>query len=132
MDISVFDTRLLNLQTPELDAMTVKRALEIELEPIEKASIDELRNLQLSRLKWSLNHAYQNSPLYRKKFDLAGIRPADLQSLDDLARFPLTAKTTCGSSIHSALLRPRWRMWCESMHPVAQPANRRYVGYTRE
>ncbi|MDB3945411.1 AMP-binding protein, partial [Gammaproteobacteria bacterium] len=72
--------------------MTVKRALETELEPIEKASIDELRNLQLSRLKWSLNHAYENSPLYREKFDLAGIRPEDLQSLDDLARFPLVAK----------------------------------------
>ena len=72
--------------------MTVKRALETELEPIEKASIDELRDLQLSRLKWSLNHAYENSPLYREKFDLAGIVPHDLQSLDDLARFPLVAK----------------------------------------
>ena len=40
--------------------MTVKRALEAELEPIEKASIDELRDLQLSRLKWSLDHTYED------------------------------------------------------------------------
>jgi phenylacetate-CoA ligase len=42
------------------------------LEPIEKCSIDELRALQLARLKWSLNHAYTNSPHYKKKFDAAG------------------------------------------------------------
>ncbi|SVC41797.1 uncharacterized protein METZ01_LOCUS294651, partial [marine metagenome] len=72
--------------------VTVKKALETELEPIEKAGIDELRNLQLSRLKWSLNHAYENSALYREKFDLAGVSPGDLISLDDLARFPFADK----------------------------------------
>ena len=62
------------------------------LEPIETASRDELRNLQLERLQWSLAHAYASVPAYRRKFDVAGVRPADLTTLDDLARFPFTTK----------------------------------------
>lgn len=64
----------------------------LPLEPIEKASRDELTALQLERLKWSLNHAYQNSPVYRRKFDEAGVHPDDVKSLADLARFPFTTK----------------------------------------
>jgi phenylacetate-CoA ligase len=63
-----------------------------ELEHIEKASLDELRALQLQRLKWSLQHAYDNVPHYRKKFDAAGVHPADLKALEDLKRFPFTTK----------------------------------------
>jgi phenylacetate-CoA ligase len=62
------------------------------LEPIEKASVDELRALQLQRLKSTLIHAYANSPVYRAKFDGAGVHPQDCQSLSDLAKFPLTNK----------------------------------------
>ena len=63
------------------------------LESIEKASIDELRSLQLQRMKQTLQHAYQNSPVYKKKFDDAGVHPEDLKSLDDLAKFPFTTKS---------------------------------------
>jgi len=62
------------------------------LEPIERASVDELRALQLERLRWSLDHAYRNVAHYRAKFDAAGVRPEDLKSLEDLARFPFTTK----------------------------------------
>jgi len=62
------------------------------LEPIEKASRRKLRDLQLSRLKWSLKRAYEKVPHYRKKFDAAGVKPKDLKSLADLAKFPFTAK----------------------------------------
>ena len=51
------------------------------LEPIEKASIDELRALQFKRLRATLRHAYDNSPVYRAKFDAAGVRPEDCRSL---------------------------------------------------
>lgn len=64
----------------------------LPLEPIETASRDELAALQLSRLKWSLAHAYENSPVYRRKFDEAGVHPAELKTLADLARFPFTTK----------------------------------------
>jgi len=63
-----------------------------ELEPIERASTDELQGLQLTRLKWSLKHAYENVPHYRHSFDAAGVHPDDLKELSDLARFPTTSK----------------------------------------
>ncbi len=63
-----------------------------ELEPIETASRDELAALQLERMKWSLRHAYENVPFYRRKFDEAGVHPDDLKSLEDLAKFPFTTK----------------------------------------
>jgi phenylacetate-CoA ligase len=63
-----------------------------QLEPIEKASADELRALQLERLRWTLGHAYDRVPHYRKAFDAAGVHPADLKELADLARFPFTTK----------------------------------------
>jgi len=63
-----------------------------ELEPIEKASLDELQALQLSRMQWSLQHAYDNVAHYKNAFDEAGVHPSDLKSLSDLGRFPCTAK----------------------------------------
>ncbi len=64
-----------------------------ELEPIEIAPIEAIRDLQLQRLKWSLRHAYENVPHYKAAFDKAGVSPDTLQSLADLARFPFTIKT---------------------------------------
>ncbi|WP_292896554.1 phenylacetate--CoA ligase PaaK [Nitratireductor sp.] len=64
-----------------------------ELDPIEIASRDEIQALQLVRLKWSLNHAYENVPHYRKSFDAAGVHPDDLKELSDLSKFPFTVKT---------------------------------------
>ena len=63
-----------------------------DLDPIEIASRDEIAALQLNRLKWSLNHAYENVPHYRQSFDAAGVHPDDLKGLSDLSRFPFTAK----------------------------------------
>ncbi|MCF6430192.1 phenylacetate--CoA ligase PaaK [Leisingera sp. MMG026] len=63
-----------------------------DLDPIEIASIDEIRALQLERLKWSLRHAYDNVPMYKQRFDEAGVHPDDLQQLPDLAKFPFTYK----------------------------------------
>jgi phenylacetate-CoA ligase len=62
------------------------------LEAVEKCSRQELADLQLARLRWSLKHAYDNVPLYRRKFDAAGVNPDHCRSLRDLARFPFTTK----------------------------------------
>ena len=59
---------------------------------IEHASRDEIEALQLERLTWTLQHAYDNVPHYRKKFDAAGVHPSDLKQLSDLAKFPFTTK----------------------------------------
>ncbi|MDO6478770.1 phenylacetate--CoA ligase PaaK [Shimia thalassica] len=63
-----------------------------DLDPIEIASIDEIRATQLERLKWSLRHAYDNVPMYKQRFDEAGVHPDDLKDLKDLAKFPFTYK----------------------------------------
>jgi len=63
-----------------------------ELEPIETASLDELRGLQTERLRWSVRHAYENVPYYRAKLAAAGVHPDDVKELTDLARLPFTAK----------------------------------------
>jgi phenylacetate-CoA ligase len=62
------------------------------VEPIERASRDEIAALQTERLKWSLQHAYDNVAAYRKKFDEAGVKPGDFRRLEDLAKFPFTTK----------------------------------------
>ncbi len=62
------------------------------LDPAERMGPDELRALQLERLRWSLRHAYDNVPHYRRAFDEAGVHPDDCRELADLARFPTTSK----------------------------------------
>ena len=61
-------------------------------EAIELASRDEIAALQLARLRWSLQHAYDNVAHYRKAFAARGVHPADLKDLGDLKLFPFTAK----------------------------------------
>ncbi|OED35627.1 phenylacetate--CoA ligase [Chromatiales bacterium (ex Bugula neritina AB1)] len=63
------------------------------LDPIEIASRDEICALQLKRMQWTLAHAYDNVPFYKKSFDSANVHPQDLKSLDDISRFPFTVKS---------------------------------------
>ncbi|MFK7860784.1 MAG: phenylacetate--CoA ligase PaaK [Granulosicoccus sp.] len=63
-----------------------------ELDPIEIASQDEILALQLRRMQWSLQHAYDNVSMYKKRFDEKGVHPKDLKTLSDIARFPFTVK----------------------------------------
>jgi phenylacetate-CoA ligase len=63
-----------------------------ELEPIERASRDELQALQLQRLQATLQHAYDRVPHYRAAFDARGVHPSDCRTLADLAQFPFTGK----------------------------------------
>lgn len=65
-----------------------------DLEPIETAPVEELRALQLERLRWSVRHAYDHVAHYRRAFDEAGVGPDDVRSLADLARLPFTTKAT--------------------------------------
>ena len=63
-----------------------------ELEPIEIASLDEIQDLQLRRLKWSVSHAYNNVEFYKRKYDHLGVHPNDLKQLSDIKLFPFTTK----------------------------------------
>ena len=72
--------------------MPVKRPSKTDLEPIERASLDQLRALQLTRLQGTLRTVYAHVEHYRRSFDAAGVHPDDLHELSDLGRFPFTTK----------------------------------------
>ena len=63
-----------------------------DLEPIETASRDEITTLQLQRLRWTLRHAYENVPFYRRRMDACGLHPQSVRSADDLRSLPPTTK----------------------------------------
>jgi phenylacetate-CoA ligase len=100
------------------------------LEPIEKASIDELRSLQLKRLQQTLQHAYANSPVYRAKFDAAGVHPDDCKSLADIAKFPFTTKADLRDSYPFGMFAvPREN--CARIHASSGTTGKpTVVGYT--
>lgn len=102
----------------------------LPLEPIEKAGIDELRALQLKRLRATLQHAYANSPVYRAKFDAAGVHPDDCRSLADLAKFPFTTKADLRDNYPFGMFAvPRER--CARIHASSGTTGKpTVVGYT--
>jgi phenylacetate-CoA ligase len=65
-----------------------------DLDPVTRASLDELRALQVERLRWTLSHAYANVAHYKTAFDAAGVHPDDIKDLTDLAKLPFTTKET--------------------------------------
>jgi phenylacetate-CoA ligase len=102
------------------------------LEPIERASTDELRALQLERLQWSLLHAYENVEHYRESFDAAGVHPTDLKRLDDLTRFPFLTKQDFRAQYPFGLFAvPRAQI--ARIHASSGTTGKpTVVGYTRE
>jgi phenylacetate-CoA ligase len=103
----------------------------MHLDPAERMSSDELGALQLQRLQWTLRHAYDNVPLYRRKFDEAGVAPDDCRELADLARFPFTTKADLREAYPFgafAVPRDRVRRIHASSGTTGRPT---VVGYTQ-
>jgi phenylacetate-CoA ligase len=102
-----------------------------ELEPIERASEDELRTVQLERLQWSLRHAYEHVAPYRARCEQAGVHHADLRTLADLGRFPFTVKDDLRAGYPFGLLAvPREQL--VRLHASSGTTGRpTVVGYTR-
>jgi phenylacetate-CoA ligase len=101
-----------------------------ELDAAERMPVDELRALQLERLRWTLRHAYANVPLYRKKFDAAGVGPEDCRALEDLASFPVTTKNDLRDTYPSGMFavpQDQIRRIHASSGTTGQPT---VVGYT--
>jgi phenylacetate-CoA ligase len=92
--------------------------------------LDELRSLQLSRLQQSLAHAYAHQTPYRAKCDAAGVHPEDLKTLDDLKRFPFTAKSDLRDAYPFGMLAiPREQ--CVRVHASSGTTGRpTVVGYS--
>lgn len=102
------------------------------LDPIEIAGRDEIAALQTKRLKWTLAHAYENVPLYRKKFDAAGVHPSDFKRLEDIAKFPFTTKADLRDAYPFGMFAvPREK--CVRVHASSGTTGKpTVVGYTRK
>ena len=59
----------------------------------ECASPEDMRSLQLSKLKKIVEYAYENVPFYKKKYDAAGVKPGDIKTLKDIERLPFVEKS---------------------------------------
>jgi len=102
------------------------------LEPVETASRDELAALQLERLRWSLQHAYDRVPHYRAAFDAAGVAPGDLRELADLRHFPFLTKADLRATYPFGMLavpQEQVRRIHASSGTTGQPT---VVGYTQD
>jgi phenylacetate-CoA ligase len=103
-----------------------------DLEPIERASVAELRAVQVERLRWAVRYAYERVPHYRAAFDGTGVRPDDLRTLEDLARFPFTTKADLRDNYPFGMFAvPREQI--ARLHASSGTTGRpTVVGYTRE
>ncbi len=103
-----------------------------ELEPIETVSVDELRALQLDRLRDTLHRAYEHVPHYRSAFDAAGVHPDDVRELSDLASLPFTTKADLRDSYPFGMFAvPRRQV--ARLHASSGTTGRpTVVGYTAE
>jgi phenylacetate-CoA ligase len=103
-----------------------------ELDPIETASLDELRSLQTERLRATIQHTYANVAHYRAAWDAAGVHPDDVRELADLAKLPLTSKADLRANYPFGMFAvPRERVVRvhASSGTTGQPT---VVGYTAE
>jgi len=103
-----------------------------QAEAIETAGIDELRALQLQRLRWSLRHAYDNVPHYRFAFEAAGVHPDDLRELCDLAKFPFTAKSDLRTNYPYGMFAVPMREIVRLHASSGTTGKPTVVGYTRQ
>ncbi|WP_445258645.1 phenylacetate--CoA ligase PaaK [Nocardioides aurantiacus] len=103
-----------------------------DLEPIETASVDELRALQTERLVATVRHAYEHVAHYRAAFDAAGVHPDDVTGLDDLARLPFTGKADLRENYPFGMFAvPREQV--VRLHASSGTTGKpTVVGYTRE
>jgi len=101
------------------------------LDPIEIASIDEIRSLQLERMKWSLKHAYENVSFYRERFDEHGVHPDDLKTLADLGKFPFTLKDDLRANYPFGLFAVPREQICRIHASSGTTGKPTVVGYTR-
>lgn len=67
-------------------------------EEIETMSPGDLRKLESERLQAQISYNYRSSPFYAAKLDLAGVRPSDIRSVEDLARVPFMEKSEIAAS----------------------------------
>jgi phenylacetate-CoA ligase len=102
-----------------------------QLGPLEKASIDELRSLQLRRMRKTLRHTYENVAFFRNKCKTAGVVPDDLKSLEDLSLFPFTVKDDLRQNYPFGMFAVPQEQVCRVHASSGTTGKPTVVGYTR-
>jgi phenylacetate-CoA ligase len=97
----------------------------------ESMSIPKLKELQLERLKWSIRHAYDNNPHYRKKFDAAEFHPDQFKTIGDIARIPLLTKQEMRDNYPYGLFAVPMNKVVRVHSSSGTTGNATVVGYTR-
>ena len=92
---------------------------------------DELADLQLKRLKWSLNQA-QKVGLYQRKFKEAGVSPDDIRTLDDVEKLPFTYKKELQAGYPFGLFAVPMREIVRIHTTSGTTGKPTVVGYTRQ
>ncbi len=59
---------------------------------VERMNREQIRKIQLERLKKTVHNVYNSIPFYRRKFDNLNIKPDDIKTLDDVRKLPFTTK----------------------------------------
>ena len=100
-------------------------------EEIETMPREQLRELQLERMKKSIRHAYDNVDFYKKSFAEAGVTPDDLTCLEDLAKFPFTVKTDLRDTYPFGLFAVKLKDVVRLHASSGTTGKQIVVGYTR-
>ncbi len=98
----------------------------------ESMKVPRLRELQLERLRWSVRHAYDNNPVYRRKFEAAGFHPDQLRSLADLNRVPFLTKQEMRDASPYGLFAVPMKDVVRVHSSSGTTGNATVVGYTRQ
>ena len=99
---------------------------------IENTSRDEIAAVQLERMRWSVRHAFENSPFYRTRFDQHGVHPDDLRTLADLAKFPFTVKQDLRDTYPFGMFAVPREQLCRIHGSSGTTGKPTVVGYTRK
>ncbi|MRR07987.1 MAG: phenylacetate--CoA ligase family protein, partial [Deltaproteobacteria bacterium] len=80
----------------------------------ERLSLEQLRQIQLTKLRAIVRHAYENVPFYRQRFESIGLHPDDIKSLGDIERIPPTTKDDIMANFPEGITaegmdRSRWK-----------------------
>jgi len=100
-------------------------------EAIECASRENLKNLQSERLVKVVKYIYDNSPVYKQKFDKLGIVPTDIKSIDDITKLPFTPKEDLRDSYPFGLFSTDIKNVAEIHVSSGTTGNPTVVGYTK-
>jgi len=98
----------------------------------EAMPLNKMKELQLERLKWSIRHAYENVPFYKKSFDDAGFTPDRFKSLDDMNHIPFLMKQNMRDSYPFGLFAVPMDDVVRIHSSSGTTGNATVVGYTRK